>query len=260
MSNSALVEAAAESRAHSPDPIDTSQLLRRVSHELLTPLTTVRLALQLGLGRLQRGDCLDPASLQRALSQVDEMVRLISQLREAAHLMGDEPVPTGQIIELGEVVRRQVDQFVVSRPKHYWQFLRPDVPVQVRADQGSLEQALTQLLDNACKFSPPGSEILVTLTSSEGQATIAIADRGIGIPASMQGRIFEVFFRAPNGVESSARGLGIGLFIARELIRKCAGRVWVESQAGGGSTFRVVLPVYAPPDDEHPSTSAIGQR
>ncbi|MGE5786611.1 MAG: sensor histidine kinase [Myxococcales bacterium] len=249
MSDRDLVEPTGEYRAHSTDQIDTSQLLRRVSHELLTPLTTVRLALQLGLGRIQRGDRLEPASLQRALSQVDEIVRLISQLREAAHLMSDEPAPTGQVIELGEMLRRQVDQFVASRPKHSWQLLRSDKPVQVRADRGSLEQVLVQLLDNACKFSSAGSEVLVTLSSSDGQASISIADQGIGIPANIQRRVFELFFRAPNAVESSARGLGIGLFIARELLSKCAGRLWVESKVGGGSTFHVVLPVYSPPDE-----------
>ena len=116
-------------------------------------------------------------------------------------------------------------------------------------DRERIEQVLTNLLSNAIKYSPAGSRIelglrpLIERSHEPGEALIWVKDQGIGIAASELLRIFERFHRASN-LDRSISGLGIGLYLARELVERHGGRIWVESSEGQGSTFYVRLPLH----------------
>jgi len=113
--------------------------------------------------------------------------------------------------------------------------------VIVSADLWRLEQAVRRLVDNAIRYSPPG-DVEMDLAASDKCVVISVRDRGIGIPADQKSRIFELFFRAHAGTPYDVGGLGIGLFMAREITVRHGGAMWFESEEGKGSTFYMRLP------------------
>jgi signal transduction histidine kinase len=105
---------------------------------------------------------------------------------------------------------------------------------------------LDNLLDNAIKYSPSGGDVRLGVEGADGTVRFSVADDGLGIPASERGRIFEKFYRLDPDMTGGIGGTGLGLYIARELVRRVGGRIWVEPNAGQGSIFHVEIPAAAP--------------
>jgi signal transduction histidine kinase len=118
----------------------------------------------------------------------------------------------------------------------------PDVPA-VEADPDKVRQVLTNLVDNAVKYSPDGGAVVVDVGLRGDAVCFSIQDHGLGIPGSELPRIFEKFYRLDPELTRGVGGTGLGLYITRELVRRMNGRVDVESREGEGSTFRVELPL-----------------
>jgi signal transduction histidine kinase len=116
---------------------------------------------------------------------------------------------------------------------------------EVLADPGRIEQVLHNLLDNAAKYSNPGSPIEVETTIRDQQVLISVKDHGDGIPSHEVERIFEPFYRGENSRRRGNRGTGLGLAICRGIVESHDGRLWVESKPGLGSTFFFTLPLAA---------------
>ena len=114
--------------------------------------------------------------------------------------------------------------------------------MRILGDPARLRRAIYSLIDNALKYSPSDSSVDVTLSSNGRVARLAVRDHRVGIPTDKQARIFEKFFRAHVGTPVDAGGIGVGLFIAREIITQHGGRIWFESD-GRGTVFHVELPV-----------------
>ena len=102
---------------------------------------------------------------------------------------------------------------------------------------------LTNLVDNAVKYSPDGGRVLVAVSQTGKRIRFRVEDRGLGIPPSEQTRIFEKFFRLDPSMTRGVGGTGLGLYICRELVYRMHGRIWVSSDGRSGSTFTVELPV-----------------
>ncbi len=117
-----------------------------------------------------------------------------------------------------------------------------DLPA-VAADPDKLRQVLTNLIDNAVKYSPDGGSVRVGLTPSGNCVRFRIEDQGLGIPPAEQERIFEKFFRLDPNLTRGVGGTGLGLYICRELVYRMHGRIWVNSDGRRGSTFTVELPI-----------------
>jgi len=132
-------------------------------------------------------------------------------------------------------------QWAAPAATHHRLVLNAPEPVTVSADLPRLEQAVRRLVDNATRYSPPG-DIEIDVAPSDKYVVISVRDRGIGIPADQQNRIFELFFRAHAGTPHDVGGLGIGLFLAREITIRHGGAMWFESEEGKGSTFYMRLP------------------
>jgi signal transduction histidine kinase len=113
----------------------------------------------------------------------------------------------------------------------------------VASDPDKLRQVLTNLVDNAIKYSPDGGRVLVAISHTGKRIRFRVEDRGLGIPPSEQTRIFEKFFRLDPGMTRGVGGTGLGLYICRELVYRMHGRIWVSSDGRNGSTFNVELPV-----------------
>ena len=212
------------------------------AHELRTPLTTVYARLQLVERRLARKDG-DPAVLQRDVGLVrqaaDRLRTLIdrlldvSRLRSGRLLLVRETTDVATIVEsvasmLGETSGRQISVRAPESPETY----------EMAVDEVRLEEVIVNLIDNAVKYSPPGTPIDVELTSTPDAMRIAVRDQGPGIQPEERSRIFEPFHRTSN----AAPGVGLGLHIAREIVELHGGTLTVDSPADGGSRFVVSLP------------------
>jgi signal transduction histidine kinase len=130
---------------------------------------------------------------------------------------------------------------VVHPPRH---------PRAVFGDRRRLEQALLNLLSNAQKFSPPGTTVDLEIVATDGQVAWVVRDAGVGIDAADRAQLFERFFVGRTDRTGAGRGTGLGLPIARAIAQAHGGEIEVESQPGVGSTFRLVVPLLGPDDDE----------
>jgi two-component system, OmpR family, sensor histidine kinase VicK len=116
-----------------------------------------------------------------------------------------------------------------------------------------VRQVLTNLLENAVKYSPEGGAVHISLERQEGRVLFGVRDEGLGIPLHEQKRIFEKFYRLDPDLTRGVGGTGLGLYICRELVRRMGGRIWVASREDEGSTFFFELPIA---EDGHPPESA----
>jgi signal transduction histidine kinase len=112
----------------------------------------------------------------------------------------------------------------------------------VRGDRDRLEQVLGNLLENAVKYSPDGSDISVSVETNDEDVITSVSDRGIGIPADELGQVFERFHRGRQVSSTNYGGLGLGLYISKQIVERHGGSIWVESKEGQGTTFYFSLP------------------
>jgi signal transduction histidine kinase len=116
--------------------------------------------------------------------------------------------------------------------------------LHIRGDRDRIGQVLTNLLSNAVNYSPFADTILVNMTANEEQVTVSIQDFGLGIPPEKQGQIFQRFYRVEGGDRETISGMGLGLYISAEMIKRHGGTIWFESAPGSGSTFFFSLPLH----------------
>nr|WP_281427752.1 sensor histidine kinase KdpD [Methylogaea oryzae] len=223
-----------------------NSLLGSLSHDLRTPLTNIvgaSGALVVNDASLQPED---RRELNRAIhEEALRMSDLTSKLLDMARLEGGEIALDRQWYALEEIVGSALGQ--LEKPLQ-------DRPVTVRLPEGVplvwvdavlLQQVLVNLLDNAVKYTPPGSPIDITAELSPYRLTIAVEDRGPGIPAGMEQKLFDKFYRLQ--AESAQSGVGLGLAICRAAVQAHGGEMSVESRQGGGAAFSLTLPVQKDP-------------
>ena len=220
-----------------------SDFVATASHELRTPLAAVY-----GAIRTLRRDDLE-------LSTTDEDAFLEMIETETAHLsrIADQILLAGQLdadavdIELGEcdpavIASSVIESATLRLPEGISLRLTRNGGQRVVCDENKLRQVLTNLIDNAIKYSPGGGQVEVRLASENGECLIEVADEGLGIPSSELERIFEKFYRLDPQQTRGVGGSGLGLYICRELVERMNGRLEVDSEPGRGSRFTVVLP------------------
>jgi signal transduction histidine kinase len=153
--------------------------------------------------------------------------------------------------DLAEVVRRIAHDVQLTTVSHNI-IVEADRTV-IRADRRRIEEVVVNLLDNARKYSPAGGRIWVRVhpdllqPSGRQSVILSVSDEGPGIPASERERIFERFYQGAGRLHKGRAGLGIGLYVSRELVRRHGGEIWASSEEGHGATFIVRLPVEGPP-------------
>jgi signal transduction histidine kinase/CheY-like chemotaxis protein len=218
------------------------EFLSIATHELRTPVTSLSGYAQLAQRALAAGQTerLAPA-LKSIVRQSARLSALITQLLDAAHVerrrLDIEPIPT----DLSALTAEAVEAIRLGeRGRHRWD-LRIDPAIHANVDPLRWEQLLMNLLDNAIKYSPSGRSITVRLRrDGNGPLTLEVTDDGIGIPADQLERIFDRFYRAHE--KQGLGGLGLGLYIAREVVERHDGRIEATSAVGQGTTFTVTLP------------------
>jgi PAS domain S-box-containing protein len=221
------------------------------SHELKTPLTA--LSLQLGLFQhltqtaSRANDVLDKVTSVSDLAskQMRVLSRLIESLLDVSRISGGRLQLDLQETDLrpvlNEVVRNLSEQARVAKTQLNWR--EPEEPVIGFCDRIRMEQVATNLLSNAIKYGE-GRPVQVRLQESNGHVFLIVKDQGLGIPEEQQARIFDKFQRAKN--KSKVDGLGLGLYIAKQIMEGHGGEITLQSEPGHGSTFTAVLPSYKP--------------
>jgi signal transduction histidine kinase/CHASE3 domain sensor protein len=222
------------------------EFLSIASHELRTPVTSIKGYTQLAKTLIRENDLVTSEEyLDVALDQIDRMSRLILELLDVSRIetgrleIRREPIPWSTFVY--DVVHRH--HTAVSERR-----FQLNVPVsnkRIIGDRDRLEQVLGNLMENAVKYSPDGSEILVSLEQRDDQLVTSVADRGIGIPTDELGQVFERFHRGRQVSSTNYGGLGLGLYITKQIVERHGGTIWVESREGQGTTFSFSLPVAA---------------
>jgi signal transduction histidine kinase len=213
------------------------------SHELKTPLTPLKLHLQVLKQRVVSERPVSSQHVDKALAQVARLSGLINDLLDTSRIQAGRLEIKHEPLSLRELTREVLADLRPVSAEHSLEYEEPDEPLVIEGDRGRLAQVLVNLLENALKYSPTGGSIRVRVERDGAQALVSVADAGIGIPPDQKEHLFERFFRARNAPISGFGGLGLGLYICRDIVERHGGRIWVESEAGQGSTFRFTLPV-----------------
>jgi PAS domain S-box-containing protein len=230
------------------------------AHEFRTPLTIILAQSQLvarNLARLAKQvtdhDLMDRAikNLTAVEQQTRQLTDIVKTFLEVAHITRGQLAMNMSEVNLADITQQVVNQHSATSDIHTITCdIAPNVSQwMVKGDSARLQQVIANLVENAIKYSPPGGPIIVHLlrsTAAEGQAMIEVCveDKGIGIPPEFQARLFERFYRAPGGVETKTKGIGLGLYIVAQLIQLQGGTIHVESNGilGEGSRFIFSLP------------------
>ena len=220
------------------------QFIANVSHELKTPLSSIKAYTETLLG----GALKDPVHGQRFLERIDEQAgrlhQLIMDMLSLARIESSQAPLELADIPLSRVVQRTViDHERLAASKQVTLENRiGESPIAIRADEEALRQILNNLIDNAVKYTPPGGLVTVAGRVDGAVVLCEVTDTGHGIPAEHHSRLFERFYRVDNARSRELGGTGLGLAIVKHLTQAMGGSVEVRSQVGQGSTFTVRLP------------------
>jgi two-component system phosphate regulon sensor histidine kinase PhoR len=224
------------------------EFLSTAAHELKTPITSIKGYAQL-LNRWAPGghEPREGKAFQVLNRQSDRLNELVEELLEVSRLQLGRLDLRRQRFDLCELVDEVLERMRGVSAQHRLVF-EHDGTALVDADWDRMDQVLSNLLDNAIKFSPGGGTIRVSLTTQGSRVVVSVRDEGMGIPRERQGQLFERFYRAHAGLASDRGGMGIGLHLSEQLMQRHGGRLWFESEEGKGSTFSFSL---ALAEEEH---------
>ena len=238
-----------------------SEFVSTVSHELRTPLTTIkaltRLLMREGLDEAKRREYIETISVE-----CDRQIDLVLNLLDLSRIEGGVLRVTHERVDVHEVISSIVKSETRSAEKRRHDLrLDPDLEVPpVCADPKELRRVLSNVVENAIKYTPDGGRIVLSALQQDGQVAISVADNGRGIPPEDMPILFDKFHRgrpaphseAMRGATTDAEfledadisGVGLGLYLAKNVMEQMGGRITVESQVGRGSTFKLHLPVW----------------
>jgi len=223
------------------------------SHELKTPLTTIKGLAQLLSRIVAREGQIDRErtahNLGVILRQIDRMAGLVEDMLDVTRIQAGRlrlrPAPLDLVQLAAEVVERFREGVEAAAAPQI--ALESDLTaLDVFGDAVRIDQVLTNLLSNALKYAPAGGPVSVRLARTGDEARLTVCDRGVGLDAATHEHLFEPYFRAP-AAHGRVPGLGLGLYIARSIVEQHGGRIWAESDGPDlGTCFHVALPVDGP--------------
>jgi signal transduction histidine kinase len=223
--------------------LQQSNFVAAVSHELRTPLTAIR-----GAAEMLAHDMVPEAKkagyYQSILTESDRLRRMVEQILDFDRLQRGRLDVTVQPTDMTAVVQRVADMMQPVAAKRDVQLdVVPAEALTIQGDPDTMAQALTNLIDNAIKFSPRGAEVRIELQKREATALLAVEDSGPGVPAAERNRIFDAFYRVGDESTRKTKGSGLGLYLVQRYVEAVGGTIRVTDAQGGGARFEVELPL-----------------
>jgi len=216
-----------------------------VSHELKTPLSLISMFSEILLAGRARNERTREEYYGIIHTESDRMSRLVNNLLDFARLERDREPLHCESVNIARLVDSELDAYrhhIQRDGFHITKDIEDGIP-ETLADPNAVTTALLNLLDNSVKYSGGSKEIVVKVARSDGFVDLSVADRGLGIPADEQQKIFEKFYRGKNAAAAGIRGSGIGLSITKRVAELHGGEVRVQSEPGQGSTFTLRIPL-----------------
>lgn len=213
------------------------------SHELKTPLTSLKLYLQVLQKQLEKNNS-DTYNrpMQKMNEQIDRLTQLINDLLHVSKLQHGKLEFTLEEVDLNELIKDAIE-IIQSTDIHHRIIFHGRITKKIIIDKHRISQVITNLLSNAIKYSPEADKVVITLQEKNNEVRIAVQDFGIGIDKIHLKKIFQQFYRVDNSYEKSYPGLGLGLYIAYEIVQRHGGTMQVTSKKNVGSTFSFTLPI-----------------
>lgn len=229
-----------------------SDFISTVSHELRTPITSIRGSLGL-IATSRIGELPEPVRqlVQVAHRNSERLVRIINDILDIEKMESGKMAFELRTLDLGALVAQAVEANAGIAADHGVTFVvePPPEALRVKVDPDRMMQVMGNLLSNAAKFGGAGSSVRIRVEARDAAARIEVADRGCGIPASFQSRIFQKFAQADASDQRSKGGTGLGLSICRTIVERHGGQIGFTSEEGKGATFYVDLPLYRGSED-----------
>lgn len=239
-----------------------SQFLSIASHELKTPMTAMSGFVQIAVRRVKKRLAAGPPTseawireektlleqLEVVQRQTGKLARLIDELLDVSRIESGRLEFTVGDVDLPDLVAEVMRRHQLLATKHDLKLTCvPGDALQVRGDRDQLEQVLNNLIGNAMKYSSEGGPVDVTvMRAADRQVELRVADHGIGIQPEELARVFGLFYRSPDRLARDVGGMGLGLYISKEIVDRHNGRIWADSELGTGTTFHVTLPAAVP--------------
>jgi two-component system, chemotaxis family, CheB/CheR fusion protein len=213
------------------------------SHELKTPVTSIKgygQVLQRWMGK--EGNTKAVEFLQKMDAQLNKLTSLIGDLLDSTKLEGGRLQFHAEQYDFNELVLNIVDEMQQTTTKHL--LVTRIAPTKtIYGDRDRIGQVITNFISNALKYSPHSKEIIITTTANKESVTLSVKDFGNGIAKNKQVKVFDRFFRVSGKNQDTFAGLGLGLYIAAEIVKRHNGRTWVESEVNEGTTFSFSVPI-----------------
>lgn len=240
-----LIDAAARVRAREEATRLKDDFLSSAAHDLKTPLTGLVTQAQLLRRRAARNPDapVDPVGLDRIVEQSLRLRDLVLELLDVSRLEHGSLLGEREVLDLAALTAQVIEHQGAQWSRVEVERDADEIPINV--DGPRFEQVVTNLVENALKYSPDGGPVHVRVMRDGDLARLEVADRGIGIGAEDATLIFERFHRGRNVDDRRFAGMGLGLYITRGIVEQHGGRIWVDSTPGQGSTFFVTLPLVA---------------
>ncbi|TKK68331.1 PAS domain S-box protein [Ilyomonas limi] len=225
------------------DDIRKNDFIAMVSHELKTPLTSIKAYVQMLTMRAKHsGDAFTTDIINKAHTQVNKMTNMINSFLNVSRLEAGKIHLEKTTFNIEELVKNIEDEMSVNTHSHTIYF-KSCKPLIVHADYEKIGQVITNLVSNAMKYSSPGKKIEIACEQIDGLVQISVKDEGVGIKPQNIDRLFERYYRVENKNTPMVSGFGIGLYLCAEIVQRHKGRIWVESELGKGSTFYFTIPL-----------------
>ncbi len=223
-----------------------SDFVSVVAHQLRTPLSVTKWALDMLYDISQNS--LTPEQVQvlmQGKESNERMIALVDNLLKVdLHEIGKMQY-SFETISIHSVVDPVVDQLmVIAKQRNIdLQKIYDANNTNIYADKERLQSVLQNFLENALKYTPKGGEVIVTIKSNDTDIEVSVKDNGIGIPENELDKLFTKFYRGENAIKTVTEGSGLGLFIAKKIIKRHGGKIWAKSNEGKGSTFYFSIPI-----------------
>lgn len=214
------------------------------AHELKTPVSVLKAYLQITMRQLHQSNehtCVK--TLERMDVQLNRLLHLISDLQDGMMAKSEELHCLMNALPVNDVLLLCAEDASTTYPELQVELSLADSQPLITADKERIEQVLHNLITNAVKYSGDQKHIRIASEVKENMVVISVTDKGFGIQEIQQAYIFDQFYRVKSSVGKQQNGLGLGLYICAEIIRKHEGKIWVTSKEGMGSEFSFSLPL-----------------